>query len=258
MSGIKILKASYGVGSKNIDVTSAVSSHIKDGELNLVVTPDALNVTDPAPNQTKQLNVTYTINNGSKNSTTINDNGILLLSAPPERKADGLQIVKAEYGYPGNFTDVTSAVQTHVRNGAINLKVSPSNIGVPDPNPNKQKTLTVDYTLNGSKNSQSFTDNQVFKLDAPPETQPDNQSPSQHVLSIGWIIYKGISYFLMTFLYVLSIYSCETLGAAMGAPGYVLGAIGVILPYVAFWGFPVVVFIRRLIYTTDLVIGPVL
>lgn len=254
MSGIKILKASYGVGSKNVDVTSAVSSHIKDGELNLTVSPDSLNVTDPAPNQTKQLNVTYTVNNGSKNSTTINDNGILLLSAPPERKADGLQIIKAEYGYPGNYTNVTSAVQTHVRNGAINLKISPSNIGIPDPNPNKQKNLQVDYTLNGAKNSQSYTDGQTFKLDAPPEEQRDNQTPTQHVMSIGWIIYKGVSYFILTFLYTLSIYTCYDLSVPTGMPGMLLGGIGVVLPYVAFWGFPIVIFIRRLIYTTDLVI----
>lgn len=254
MSGIKILKASYGAGSKTVDVTSAVSSHIKDGELNLVVTPDSLNVTDPAPNQAKQLNVSYTINNGSKNSSVVNDNGILLLSAPAERKADGLQIIKAEYGYAGNFTDVTSAIQTQVRNGSINIKVGPSTAGIPDPNPNKQKTLQVDYSLNGAKNSQSFTDGQTFALSAPPEEQVDNQTPSQHVFSIGWIIYKGISYFILTFLYTLSIYACYDLGIPTGIPSMVTGAIGVVLPFVAFWGLPFVLFFRRLIMTTDLAI----
>jgi len=254
MSGIKILNASYGAGSKTVDVTSAVSSHIKDGELNLVVSPDSLNVTDPAPNQTKQLNVSYTINNGSKNSTVINDNGILLLSAPPERKADGLQIIKAEYGYAGNFTDVTNAIQTQVNNGSINIKVGPKTAGIPDPNPNKQKTLQVEYSLNGAKNSQSFNDGQTFALSAPPEEQVDNKSPTQHVVSIGWIFYKGISYFILMFLYTLSIYTCYDLSIPTGFPPIVLGGIGVVFPFIAFWGFPFILFFRRLIYTTDLVV----
>ena len=254
MSGIKILKASYGAGSKTVDVTSAVSSHIKDGELNLVVTPDSLNVSDPAPNQPKQLNVSYTVNNGSKNSSVINDNGVLLISAPAERKADGLQIIKAEYGYAGNYTDVTSAIQTHVRNGSINIKVGPSTAGIPDPNPNKQKNLQVDYSLNGAKNSQSFNDGQTFQLSAPPEEQASNQSPSQHVFSIGWIAYKGISYFIAMFLYTLSIYTCYDLSVPTGFPGLVLGGIGVVFPFIAFWGLPFIMFFRRLIYTTDLVI----
>ena len=254
MSGIKIIKASYGAGSSTVDVTASVSSHIKDGELNLVVTPDSLNVTDPAPSQPKQLTVSYTINNGSKNSTVINDNGILLISAPPERKGDGLQIIKAEYGYSGNFTDVTSAIQTQVNNGSINIKIGPSSMGIPDPNPNKQKTLEVEYSLNGSKNKKSFKDGESFTLSAPPEEQADNKSPSQHVLSTVGILYKNIGYFLGTFLYVLSIYSCMDLEVSTGFPAFVLGAIGVILPYAAFWLFPFILFFRRLFYTTDLVV----
>lgn len=254
MSGIKILKASYGTGTNNTDVTASVASHVRDGTLNLTVTPDSLNITDPAPGQQKTLDVSYTINNGSTNTQSLKDNEILMLNAPPERKAVGLEILKAEYGYSGNYTDVTSAIQTHVRNGAINIKVGPSTAGIPDPNPNKQKTLEVDYAINGSKNSGSFKDGQTFKLSAPPEEQADNKSPTQHAISLFGILYIAIGVFLAVFLYTLSFYSCMDLSVPTGFPSIALGAVGFLLPGVAFWGLPFLVFFRRLIYTTDLVI----
>jgi hypothetical protein len=254
MSGIKILKASYGTGTNNVDVTTAVSSHIKDGYLNLVVSPDSLNVTDPAPGQMKILDVSFTINNGRTMGEMVKDNEVLRIGAPAVPTASGLQITKAEYGYVGNFTDVTDAIQNHVRNGSIKIKVSPSTAGIPDPNPNKQKTLSVDYELNGAKNSVDVVDGKMLDISAPPEEQPDNKSPSQHVMSGFGMIYMAIGKFLAMFLYTLSIYTCMDLEIPTGFPSLALGAMGVVLPYVAFWGLPFLVFFRRLIYETDLVI----
>jgi hypothetical protein len=222
--------------------------------LNLTVTSDSLNVTDPAPGQQKSLDVSYTINNGSTMSQMVRDNEILMISAPPERKGTGLQILKAEYGYSGNFTDVTNALQDQVRNGTINLKVGPSAVGIPDPNPNKQKTLSVQYELNGSPNSVQLTDGKTLNISAPPEDQPDNKSPAQHTMSIFGMLYMSVGKFLAMFLYVLSIYACMDLSIPTGFPALALGAMGVVLPYVAFWGLPWLFFFRRLIYTTDLVV----
>jgi hypothetical protein len=167
-SGIQIQKALYGTDSTTVDVTSNVAAHLKDGSLNVVVSPDGLNVTDPAPGQQKTLTVSYTINFGKINTSMTKDGDVLLINAPPEREADGLQIIKAEYGYIGNFTDVTDAIQTHVRDGSINLKVSPTSAGIPDPNPNKPKSLQVEYSLNGAPNMISVNDGQTFKVSAPP------------------------------------------------------------------------------------------
>ena len=254
MSGIKILKASYGNGTTNVDVAKAVTSHIKDGYINLVVSPDSLNVTDPAPGQLKTLDVSFTINNGRTMGQMVKDNEVLTIGAPAVPTASGLQITKAEYGYAGNFTDVTDAIQNHVRNGSIKIKVGPSTAGIPDPNPNKQKTLSVDYEINGAKNSVNVVDGKMLDISAPPEDAPDNKSPSQHVMSIGWMVYSSIGKFLAMFLYVLSIYTCMDLEIPTGFPSLALGAIGVVLPYVAFWGLPFLLFFRRLFYTTDLVI----
>lgn len=246
MSGIQITKALYGTGSTTVDVTKAVSSHIKDGTLNLTVTADSLNVTDPAPNQQKTLDVTYTINSGSSMGQMVRDNEVLLIAAPPAREATGLEITKAEYGYPGNFTDVTSALQAQVKDGAINIKVGPSTVGIPDPNPNKQKSLEVQYTINGAQNVQSITDGKMFNVSAPPIDGPDNQTPKQHVTSlmtsIWWSLFTAAGFFL----YVLSIYvTYEYFGSWIG------GVVGFFLPYVAFWGLPIYVFARRLFSQTD-------
>lgn len=254
MSGIKILKATYGIGSTTVDVTKGVASHVKDGVLNLTVTPDSLNVTDPAPGQLKSLDVSYTINNGSSMSQLIKDNEVLMISAPPERKATGLQITKAEYGYAGNFIDVTDAIQNHIRNGSIKIKVSPSTAGVPDPNPNKLKTLSVQYEINGSPNSIDVDDGKTLNISAPPEELADNKTPTQHAMSIFSMVYMAVGKFLAMFLYTLSVYACMELSVTTGFPELALMALGIVLPYVAFWGLPWVIFFRRLIYTTDLVI----
>lgn len=254
MSGIKILKASYGNGTTNVDVTKGVSSHIKDGVLNLTVTPDSLNVTDPAPGQLKMLDVNYTINNGSNMGQMVKDNEVLMISAPPAREASGLQITKAEYGYAGNFTDVTDAIQNHIKNGTIKIKVSPSTMGIPDPNPSKQKVLAVQYQINGATNMLEIIDGKMLDISAPPEDAPDNKSPVQHTMSIFGMLYMSIGKFLAMFLYVLSIYTCMDLSIPTGFPSIALGAIGVVLPFVAFWGFPWIFFFRRIIYTTDLIV----
>jgi hypothetical protein len=94
----------------------------------------------------------------------------------------------------------------------------------------------------------------MLNISAPPVDDVDNATPSGHVMSIGWTIYKGIGYFVMMFLYILSIYTCYDVGLTTGAPSMLLGAIGAAVPFVAFWGFPWIFFFRRLIYTTDLVV----
>jgi hypothetical protein len=223
-TGIKITKATYGAGSKTVDVKAAVSSNIKEGELNLVVTPDSLGVEDPAPGQTKQLIVSYTINNGDTNVKSAYDNEAIIISAPPAKIASGLDIKKAQYGYPGNMTDVTDAIRNYIKDGLIKLKVSPSTLGIPDPNPNKQKVLEVDYTLNGAKNSESIKDNSTFSVSAPPADGPTPDGPSIGN-QIGW----AVAYALMYSVYFIGIMSAFKYGQLVRpGVGYLFGAISVI------------------------------
>jgi hypothetical protein len=225
-TGIKITKATYGVGSNTVDVKAAVSSNIKEGELNLVVSPDSLGVEDPAPGQTKQITVSYTINNGDVNTKSAYDNEAIIVNAPSERLASGLDIVKASYGYAGNMTDVTDAIRNYIRDGLIKLKVSPTSMGIPDPNPNKQKVLEVDYTLNGAKNSESIKDNSTFSVSAPPADAPTGDGTSFGT-QVGW----AIAYALMYSAYFIGIFAAYNYGKLFNQPAsYFFGALSV-LPF---------------------------
>jgi hypothetical protein len=213
-----------------------------------------LGIENPSPGTYNQLTVSYTINNGDTNTTTVDDNGVLMISAPPERKAVGLQIDKAEYGFKGNYVDVTGALRTMVNDGTIDVKVSPSTMGVPDPDPTKQKSLKVTYSLNGAKNVKEIKDGATFKISAPAaEKSTDTTSMSGHVGSGMWMLYRNFGYFVLMFLYVLSIYTAMDVGKSLGFQ-MPITASAVVLPLFSFWGMPFIFFFRRIFYTSDLVV----
>lgn len=251
-TGLSIVQATYGSGS-TIDVTKSVAALVKDGVLKFTVSPTTLNVTDPAPGQIKQLNISYTINGGSSNSTTVKDNDIVDINAPPIRIASGLQITKAEYGYPGNYTDVTDAVQGLMSsNGSISITVGFKQVGLPDPNPNKQKDLKVEYTINGAPSSQTIKDGSKFSVSAPAAEGTSNTTPSQNVGSVFSIIFWSVFRFFMMYLYTLSIFAGIEYGKQFVSP-MVWGAICFFLPGFAFWGLPQVTFWVRLFSSADFI-----
>jgi hypothetical protein len=252
-TGLSIISASYGSGSSTVDVTSALAAMVKDGILRFTVTSTALNVTDPAPGQLKKLDVTYTINGGSKNQITKKDNELVNIDAPPIRTASGLQITKAEYGYPGNYTDVTDAVQNLVSNGSINLTVGFKAVGIPDPNPSKQKHLKVDYSLNGSSSSDTINDGSPFKLSAPSVTAPSNITPSQNVGSFIGILFKNIAIFFGIFLHALSVFTAVQYGNQFISP-LLWGGLAFFIPFFSFTVLPVVTFGMRLFKSSDFIV----
>jgi len=251
-TGISIVRAVYGTSTASTDVTNVVASLVTDGSLKLTVTPNTLNVSDPAPGQLKTLTITYTVNGGQDNQVSKNDNDIVSIDAPPIRIASGLQIVKAEYGYPGNFTDVTDSIQNQVTNGEINIKISPSSAGIPDPNPNKQKELRVEYTINGKKSSDTIKDGSSFKLSAPPNQAVSNTTPSQTVGTLIGMVFKSVAYFFGMFLYTLSIFTAIEYGNQFISP-LLWGAMAFFLPFYSFWGLPVITFWIRLFSSDDFI-----
>jgi hypothetical protein len=252
-TGISIVQASYGVGTTTTDVTNTVASLVKDGSLKFTVSPATLNVTDPAPGQLKTLTLTYTINGGSNNTSTTTDSNVVSIDAPPATVASGLQITKAEYGYPGNFTDVTDSLQNQVSNGSINITVGFKSVGIPDPNPNKQKELKVEYTLNGKKTSETLKDGKNFKLSAPPAEARSNTTPSQNVGSIIGMIFKAVAYFFGMFLYTLSIFTAIEYGNQFISP-MLWGALAFFIPFFSFWALPIITFWIRLFSSQDIIV----
>lgn len=74
-TGITILNANYGNANAGVDVTKTISGFIKDGILSIPpVSATSLNITDPVPGQPKKLKISYSINGGTTNVETINDN----------------------------------------------------------------------------------------------------------------------------------------------------------------------------------------
>jgi hypothetical protein len=77
-SSLRILSASYGNGWRRSDVTGRLQSQIQNGRLSIRVTNDTMGG-DPAPKQQKQLQVTYSVNNGRNQSRNVNEGGYLTL-----------------------------------------------------------------------------------------------------------------------------------------------------------------------------------
>lgn len=258
-TGLVINKASYGSASASpVDVTSAVSKKVKDGVLNFTVSPSALGIDDPAPGQLKTLEVDYTINGGKKNAVLKRDNDLVFIDAPTARVASGLQISKAEYGYTGNYTDVTNALQDLMKSdGSIDVKVGFKELGLPDPNPNKQKELQVEYTINGAQTINSFKDGERFRLSAPPAEDTSGPSLSDHTNTVGVTLFSGLFTFIGVFLQVTSGFATANFSDFLFGPSdafwWIFFTIGLTIPLFAFVGLPFVAFFIRLFKSSNVV-----
>lgn len=251
-TGLTINKALYSAGSTSTDVTSAVSKKVKDGVLNFTVSPSAFGIDDPAPGQQKTLDLVYTINDGKKNEMMKKDNDLVWIDAPPARVASGLQIVKAEYGYSGNFTDVTNALQDLMKSdGSIDVKVGFKELGIPDPNPNKQKQLSVEYTINGAQTINNFTDGQHFRVSAPAKEDLSGSPKIQEGLgSFIWLLIGGVFKTLGIFLQFSSGFITAKYGEYLFGPSevfwWIFMMIGLFIPFFGFLGLPFFAFWVRL------------
>lgn len=257
-TGLVVQKATYGSTSGTpVDVTSAVASKVKDGILSFTVSPSSFGIEDPAPGQLKEAYVAYTINGGRKNEIIKKDNDLIKIDAPPASVASGLQITKAEYGYSGNWTDVTNAVQDLMKSdGSINIKVGFKTLGLPDPNPNKQKELRVDYTINGAASSQSLKDGETFNLSAPAAEDTSGPNVKDHTLSFVGLLFRGLGIFIIgLFCFTSAFASVRFATEAIGdnsAIWWIFFSLG-LFPLFGFLWLPILVFIARLFVSSDFV-----
>ena len=260
-TGLTINKALYSAGSTSVDVTSAVSKKVKDGVLNFTVSPSAFGIDDPAPGQSKTLDISYTINDGKRNEMTKRDGDLVSIDAPPVRLASGLQITKAEYGYSGNWTDVTNAVQDLMSsNGSIDITVGFKQLGLPDPNPNKQKELRVDYTINGAATTNSFTDGQRFRVSAPSkEDLSGSRNIHQNVNSVFGILVWGFFIFAGAFIQLLSGFATAQYSEYLIGPStafwWLFFMMGLFIPLFAFLGLPFLTFAIRLFKADNVILA---
>ena len=88
--GLTILKASYGVGSQFVDVTSEVKGLSTSGNLDFTVSAQSLGILDPNPGTAKVLQLQYRVNGGHPKLEKYNDGQQVSVSIPdvPRKKVD--------------------------------------------------------------------------------------------------------------------------------------------------------------------------
>lgn len=74
---LQIMRASFGAGNRNADVTSAVAAQVRGDQLNMRVDRGTMG-SDPAPGQTKRLKVIY-LWQGLRYETNVPEGGVLTL-----------------------------------------------------------------------------------------------------------------------------------------------------------------------------------
>jgi len=161
VTGLKILSATYGSGRRAMaDVTAALTSRVSGSSLEVVVGTAALGI-DPAPNTVKTVTVDYELN-GVRQSATARDGETLRINVA----APVLRILNATYtGGRRSSANVTAAVAARVSNGTLDLPVNASTLGA-DPAPRSPKTLTVEYELNGQRQTASARDGESLRINA--------------------------------------------------------------------------------------------
>ena len=161
---LEIKSATYGVlpDGEKVDVTEKVAKELKDGQLRLEVCNDLLG--DPAPQKSKRLLVQYKIA-GEVRETIIDEGEMLLLPRP--KLTGALKITKAEYGdiANGQVYDITSDLQSRVKNGAIEMEVNNDVLG--DPASGVFKTLRVVYMIGDTELVKRVYEGGTLKLSEP-------------------------------------------------------------------------------------------
>lgn len=87
-SGLQITKAEYGVDGNMNDVTDAVKSKVKNGNIDLKIGFKQLGVPDPNPTMVKVFSVDFTIN-GAQNHLDLKDGDNFKESAPAANSPSG-------------------------------------------------------------------------------------------------------------------------------------------------------------------------
>jgi hypothetical protein len=160
---LTILRAEYGTGSRELDVTSRLSAQVRGDSLQLRVTNDSMGG-DPANEQEKWLNVWYLYNDRAAH-VTVHEKDVLSLPGTGDANyyQGRLQITRAQYGAEFRFADVTSLLNSRIQNDSLSLRINHNSMQA-DPAPGERKVLTVFYIYNGRRARAFVNDNDVLIL----------------------------------------------------------------------------------------------
>jgi DnaJ-like protein len=92
-------------------------------------------------------------------------------------QAQGGELVRAEWGVPGNRVDVTSRVRTFIHDGVLQLEVTRFNLGI-DPAPHQNKDLVIRVRRwDGKVEEYKYPERSTCTLELVP---PDRREAREH------------------------------------------------------------------------------
>jgi hypothetical protein len=144
--------------SKQADVTTQVSSLLKDNKLVFTVSNDLLG--DPSSGDQKRLRIDYTIGDKARTRTFLENSDVSIIPTDGQK----LVIKKAVYGVLESPADVTAKVAAAVKDNSLSLSVDNDTIGI-DPANAMTKQLKVTYIVDGV--SKTVTANEGDTLTIP-------------------------------------------------------------------------------------------
>ena len=186
---LTITQATYGAGTRTVDVTSLLQSRVQRDQLDFEVPGTLLG--DPAPGLLKELVVSYQWN-GQTREARVRDGERLRLpidqvtTAVPV--ATGLKIVSAQYGSGTHVTDVTALLGARIASDRLVVLVENNNLGG-DPSRGADKVLNVVYEWNSQRYNASAKEGQTLRL--PPDAAASPVSTSVRTPTNGVCLYPG-------------------------------------------------------------------
>jgi membrane-bound inhibitor of C-type lysozyme len=175
----EIIRADYGSGNNWVDVTDRVRSLVQGGSLNFRVDGNALGE-DYRRGRNRTLRLQLQDRQGRSRQITYRDNQQVNLQIYNAYQST-LRINRAIYGNGNRSSDVTSRLNSQIQGGQLNVEVNNQTMGG-DPAPQRAKTLTVQYALNGRNSQVVINEGDTLRL-------PNGVTNSQGNLQINRAIY---------------------------------------------------------------------
>ncbi|MBN1550216.1 hypothetical protein JW979_02055 [bacterium] len=146
--GLRILKAIYGAGNAQVDVTENLQQKISNGQLAINVNNEIMGH-DPIKGVWKALIVRYETDQGEFCAYADEYKNFFIPNPFDNRitsRSSNLTILEAWYGKGTNQVDVKSIVQNRIMDGAVFVRASNQYFGV-DPIIGVRKTFFVRYRI---------------------------------------------------------------------------------------------------------------
>ena len=163
-----------------------------------------------------------------------------------------LVIKEATYGNGPNYANVSSHLQSLIKNDAIDIVVGPKTMGT-DPSIGSAKSLSVTYVVDGVQEQKTIEDGSTFSIYSTAKKTAES-GPRATAEKATASVYSTIMRALSTFLHLLGVGIAYKVGTTIFDPilGYVLTGAALVIPFFGLWGVPIIVFIYRLVASADL------